>query len=169
MYYKITKGSETFNKIQDLIQQMERVNNLAREVVKEITGKEKNSFISGGELAGGIGGIHFYEKPDGWRDSGSKHYDEYYYPKKNKDNTDIIKKIQELPILKKDVLAEIIGFEEQFVEMHWYGLPSTSFDDENVIIEVNNSCEYSPNNDIIEITGSEYKAIYSQMKIKKGN
>lgn len=156
MKFKILKGTETFNKLSDFEKEIKRVNKIAIDLSKELGGDEKGTHLGYSfELAGGISGIKMPLKPEGWKDASKNHHN-YFYPKINKSNKDVLDKINALPILKYKDLNDIVGFSFQSHGMTWFNCPGIYWGKEYILMDVNDQCNFCPNEDMIEILGSEY-------------
>lgn len=164
MKYKIVKGTETFNKLLRLKEEIKRVNKEASDVVKKL-GAEKYC-KKNGKLVGGIGGIQFDSKPEGYKVIG-KEWQNFYYPKVS--NKKDLKLIENLPTIDYDALNSIIGFNgPQTIETNngifWINTVGLIWGDDYVLIDIDDECEFEPNKDTVEILGSEYITLKSKIK-----
>lgn len=154
MYYKLEKGNETFDKLDNVLNKMSKCNKEAMNLVEEL-GFERFG-VSRGVVAGGISCIQSDYKPEGYKSVGKNHQN-LIYPKAN--NKEVLEKINNLPIVKHEEYNETIGFKSQFTEnVFIYNFISKKVND-IYLIEVSNECEYKPTKDMVEITFTEYKKL----------
>lgn len=164
MKFKILKGTETFKKLDDFEKEIKRVNKCAIDLSKELGGDEKGTHLGHPHhLAGGIFGIKMPDKPDGWKDASKNHYN-FFFPKINKANKPILDKINSLPILKHKDLNDILSFEFQSSGFTWYNCPGVEWGKEYILLNVDDNCYFTPNEDMIEILGSEYIKLKDNVK-----
>lgn len=167
MKFKVSKGTETFKKLQQLMSKIEDVDAQAKKVVKKLGGKEYASAQR--SLAGGIAAIQFDEKPEGYKMVGEK-WQRLYYPKAT--NKKDLNLISDLPTIEYAELNDIVGFKGPQTTSHSLGLAWVSsvglaMGKTVAVIEVAEGCKYSPPKDILEIKDSEYQRI--KKKIEANN
>jgi len=161
MYFKVEKGTETFKKIDEMMDKFVDYNKQAHKFVEELGYDAFGTSHRG--VAGGISCINASEKPDGYKQVG-KPYQCLYYPKAN--NKKLLEQMAKLPILTYDEYNETIGFKEQFTGLahhRAFGLITT---DDMYLIEVDDDCEYEPKSDMVELLGSEYKKLVAEAEKK---
>lgn len=168
MKFKVHKGTETFDKLKELHDRMIFAGNAAKELVSQLGGKRYASSNRG--IYGGIDAIEFDVKPDGYKPVGKK-YQSLFYPKAS--NKEILKLINQLPIIKREELNIILNFKgPQAVTIddgiYWVNAPDVVFGDHFYLFNVVTSVEYNPPADAVEILESEYdklkKSIYNTRK-----
>lgn len=152
MYYKLEKGNETFEKLDNVWERMIECNKKAYALCKEL-GFTKMGRSNNG-VAGGISCFQADQKPEGFKTL--KGYN-LYFPKKN--NKEVLNKIDELPIIEHKEYNETIGFKSQFsTSFHHSSFGSKKVND-IYLIEVSEECKYTPTKDMVEITITEYKKL----------
>jgi len=155
MYFKVEKGTETYNKLRSVCDKITDCNNKALDLTKELgfnrCCKDRNG------VGGGISALESLSgKPEGYKVVGEKYQDLYYPKVKNKE---VVSKIESLPVVSYDEFNGTIGFSEQFTDMtfhHAFGLKDI---DESFLITISDECDYKPKSDMIEILASEYKEL----------
>ncbi len=162
MKYKILKGTDTFKKLKDLEVLMLDYDKQASTLSKELSGSEDGSWLGKGYscIAGGLSGIRMKEKPEGWRVT-TKNYPDFFTPKINKQNKEVLDRIDALPTLNYDDLNAIVGFDYQSSGMRWFNCPGVDWYDDYVLLNIDNACRFIPNGDMIEILESEYITLKS--------
>lgn len=167
MKFKVLKGTDTFQKLEELRLKIKEVNNQAFNVVRELGSTrycKKN-----GVLAGGISAIEFTSKPEGYINMG-KSWQSLYFPKaKNKKDLELISK---LPTIDYSELNTIVNFEGNQVVETDAGLAFIKtigliFGENEMLIDIEDGCKYCPPKDIIEILSSEYFALKEAHEAKK--
>jgi DNA-directed RNA polymerase subunit N (RpoN/RPB10) len=169
MKFKISKGTETFNKLVELKEKVITVNEAARAVVNEL-GASKYCHRSH-HLAGGISALVFDKKPEGYKEVGEK-YQNFFYPKVA--NKAALEKIESLTLVEFDDLNKIVGFKApqtvssergimwiSTVGLTWaeHGIP-----EEDMVMDIENGCKYTPPADVVEILESEYEKLRTKLK-----
>jgi hypothetical protein len=166
MKYKVIKNTETYNRLVDLEKKIIDANLQTKNVVELVSGlrycANQNS------LAGGISAIEFKTKPDGFKSVGNK-YQSLYYPKAS--NKKVCDLINNLPKIKYDELNTIVDFKAPQTistenSLCWVSTVGIIFHKENILINVNNGCDYTPLSDMIEIVESEYENLKNNGKVK---
>lgn len=160
MYFRIPKGTETFNKLQALHQLIEKARASARKLVKTFGGTgeycgEQQS------IGGGIAGVEFKEKPEGWKMVGEK-YQKLFMPKA--DQKELWKKIKALPVIEYDELNKIVGFDGPQTAIDsrgiaWINSVGMVWGTQYMLMEVAKGCKFKPNKDMTEIVESEYQKL----------
>jgi hypothetical protein len=156
MKYKISKESDLYFNLRALEVKIKAANYLAYDVVKEF-GAEKFA-LNPHSFAGGIGGIVFDRKPEGWKRVG-KDWQDLYYPKAS--NKMDLEKIKGLPLVTEKEYNDITGFVGmQTISsgqgFYLIGSPGIYFGDEEILLDVNSQCTFTPKEGMIEILESEY-------------
>ena len=161
MKYKISKGTNTYSQLADLFERIKECKITAQSLAAEMSDiedkKDVTSLSSGFRLSGGLSGVSMKKKPDGYRPV--KGYYGYYFPKQCKANKEILDRIAALPSVGVNELNSIVGFEEQSHGLTWYTRPAVNLRDEYALIKISENCEFTPNEDMIEILDSEYKIL----------
>jgi len=159
-YYKILKGTDLFNKLNDFKKRGDVAREAANKLAKEL-GSNEDAYTTGGDI-GGIDALHFDEKPQGWRSVGNK-WQSLYYPKA--DQKELHEKINALPIVKREELNEIVGFSGmQIADMAIIKSVGMAWHKDYCVMEVAAGCRYTPPKDAIEILHSEYDKLKSKCK-----
>lgn len=151
MYYKVIKGTETFEKLEKVWAEMKKCNEEAVKLAEEL-GFTKLAFSKKG-VAGGIFGLASDEIPDGYKRIGPVTYG-CVFPKKN--NKEAIFKIESLPIVTHTEYNDVIGFKEGFTDTHYSRHYGSRKEGDVFLIEVSNGIDYTPKEDMTEITFTEY-------------
>lgn len=166
MKFKINKGTNTFTALIDIHKKIVKSEKAARRLTKELGGI--NHATAGRDYAGGIDAIKFDEKPDGWKQVGDS-FQKLYYPKSNKANGHIHKKICDLPIVTFDEVNKVVGFNGpqtvsndrglawvKTVGLYWY--PTY------ILMEISEGAKFTPNKDMVELTVSEFLKLNKRHK-----
>lgn len=160
MYYKLEKGNPTFKKLDAIWDKIQECNIKSADLVKELGFKE--FAVSRRHVAGGISAIYSKEKIEGFKRVGKPH--QYLiYPRAN--NKDVISKIEALPTVSYHEYNETIGFKEQFQRLNYLKRFGTKKVNDLYLIEVSTNADYTPTDDMVEITFTEYKRL-SELKNK---
>lgn len=165
MKFKIAKTTETFKKLAEFKKQVESVNTQAGKLSKELggTGRYCKKIH---RLAGGVSGIEFKQKPEGFKVVGEP-YQNLYYPKVT--NKTACKQIEALPTLEYNALNSIIGFKSpQTVSADrgivWINAPSVIWGKNEMLLDIESGCKYTPpSKDIVEILESEYEKLKNKI------
>lgn len=162
MKFVIKKGSETFDKLSALQDEMHKVHQKTAAFVEK---HGATRWMSTGSLAGGFRGIRLENKPADWKEV---HYG-YYFPKKIKKNQEVLDKIYALPTLDNSAINSIIGFGGFQItnSMRVIHKPGFCFGTDYHLIEFPEDAEYTPNDDMEEITVSEYKRLEKEILEKE--
>lgn len=161
MKYIISKGTETFNKLTALHQRMQDCEEAAYQLQKELGGTSRMVYRT---VAGGMHGVALPGKPEGWRYATNDNYDGFFYPKKIKANKELIERIKNLPVVEHKDVNEVVGFEFQSSGLKWFNRPAVAWGKEYCLIEVDDECYFTPNKDMVEILGSEYKMLMDRLE-----
>jgi hypothetical protein len=154
MYFKIEPGNATYEKVKQTLAKCILYNQKAKSLAKEL-GFEKFG-ISKHHRAGGISCFESNTKPEGFVTVGKK-WQNLFYPKSK--NKEVIEKIKELPVMSFEEFGDAIGFKPQFKGLNYhraYGLKQV---DDFFLIEIDDNCDYTPVDGMIEILASEYKSL----------
>lgn len=160
MKFKIVEGTATYDKLLDLRKRMDEANKLAGDLCDELGGTPNRvRLVPSGSIGGGIAGIPMAEgKPDGWKLVASG-YGNMCLPKMTKENKPILDKIASLPIISYEELNSIVGFEEQCQGFVWFAKPGVTWVEKCVLLDVDDRCDFKPNEDMIEILTSEFYSL----------
>jgi len=159
MYYKLKKGSPTYDALKEVWEKMHKYNKKAFKLVEELGFKKFGINREG--VAGGISCFQSSEKPEGYKSIGNSG-DNLIFPKKN--NKEVLEKIDALPIVSKKEFNDTIGFKEQFSDRMYHSSFGCKRVDDVFLIEVSNECDYTPTEGMIEITFTEYKELSNERK-----
>lgn len=156
MYIKIKKGTDTFNKLSELDSKINKARDKAKEVTKQLGAIKSYNTNWGPYLAGSIEALEFEEEPDTtkFRKVG-KSWQRLWYPKSS--NKAAFKLLHTLTPVKDNELNDIVGFGGlQMVGNAIYERVGVEFRKEYHLIEVGKGCKFNLNDDMEEITESEY-------------
>jgi len=154
MYFKTEKGSETFDKLDNVWRKINDFDKQANDLVIEL-GYTKYGRSNIG-IGGGISCIYSKTKPEGFKTVG-KIYQNLIYPKAS--NKKLLKRFKELPIVSLDEYNDAIGFKPQFKGLTHYKNYGSKRVGELFIVEVPDNCNFQPPLGMVEILNSEYKAL----------
>ncbi len=154
MKFKVVKGTDTFSKLEAINKKNKECNKEALTLV-ESWGLEKFGIDSYG-VAGGISCVKADEKPKGFKQVGKKNQG-LYYPKAN--NKELINQIKALTVVSTNEFNECIGFESQFRGLSHYRYFGMITRSDYFLIDIDNECDYTPREDMLEILESEYKSL----------
>lgn len=153
MYFKIEHGTELFKEFESLNERRHKAHDAAFKLQKSLGGLGYTRPY--GSLGGGINAIKFEDKPDGFKSINKSM--SLYSPKKS--NKEMIKRIENLPIVTEDELNSMLGFEPQFSGKYYHNLPGFIECEKYILVDVSDLCKYTPKSDMIEILSSEYKEL----------
>lgn len=161
MKFKINKGTELFEKFQQLKQDINEVDQKATELVKSIG--HSNHCRAPHYLAGGIGAIEIkgmsLKDRKGWVRV-TKQDINLWMPRNNKENAELIGKIKALPKLDYAALNDLIGFKAGATNsLGWATHPGVIWRDEYILIEMTDGQIYEPCEGMEEILTSEYQRL----------
>jgi len=156
MYYKVKSKTETFEEFDFLFKRIKKVNNIALALAKKL-GFSK--IATSRNLAGGINAFYSVKKPDGYRQVG-KDYQCLYFPKVAH-NKELLKKIEDLPIIKKSELNKIIDFKETFTGKHFISSFGIAKRNNHFLLDIDKECDFTVNKDMTEILESEYNELFT--------
>lgn len=154
MKYRINKGTETYAKLDALYKRMQVARKAAYAFVKSVGATQ---FASASHvLEGGVGGVVFDKKPEGWTMVG-KPWQNLYFPKVKQ--KELLDKIRALPLIANEDLNAIVGFkdhglvvDEDSGSFSSIRRPGVQWVKDCVLVDVPNKCKYTPPNaDIVEI------------------
>lgn len=156
MYFKTLKTSETGKKIASVLKRKTEAENEAEKLVAEIGAtKHADGYWA---VFGGISRVDFEEDPDSklW-----KREHDGWLPKRNtKKGKEIYNKIKALPVVNRFEVNEAVGFKGgpfkciglNWLHEYYYGFA------------VGDDWDFTPPEDCIEITVTEYKAMHPSVK-----
>lgn len=153
-FYKINKGTATFEAVDAMIKRIREAQSAADELSKEL-GCEKNQVLTYSHyVAGGIVGFKLEQQPDGWKKVHSKSHYGFYFPKASvKANKQLLKRIDELPSIQRRDLSDLVGYKSIM------GAPGIKQTEDSILVEMTSGGwgdKAEPTADMIEILGSEY-------------
>jgi len=160
MHFKIEEGCELFDKFSELREEMIKCHNASIDFIKENIGNDHPfvpDYVKG--LAGGIIAVQFDEKPRGWVVWKNDHHPDMYKPHKSmKEVVDIREGIENLPLVEKSAVNELLGLEEEYGNKVLFH-PAFGFRDDMVYVSLPDYVtpdKYKPIEGMVEITHSEY-------------
>lgn len=166
MKFRVKKESEEYNELNKLFGRIKEVREETSKLADELGFKKYANHPY--YLAGGIGAVHFDEKPEGWKMVGNP-WQNLYYPKKIKANKELLERIESLPTVPRDSFKSILNFKSIF------GCPGFELHDDEIIITaqeewiltgVSFDRPWEPPTGLEEITTSEYLKIKSKAENK---
>lgn len=166
MKFKILKGTETFEKLTALAEEIKRVEIAADDLVRSVGGKThcRSNFY----LAGGVAAVVFDKQPEGWKKVGD---DGHYMPKVK--NKELSERFKALPTLSLQLIQDITGYpsgeigENKDGQLVRFGVPGIAWNDEYVLFNASSTAPWTPPNaDFIEILESEYIRLSEERKVK---
>jgi hypothetical protein len=157
MKFKILKGTVLFEKFIALINEINRCDDAALALMKELGGIH----IRGehGNLGGGIGSIKMPEKPKDW---GNSYVDGEYMPIKNrKANKEVLEKLAALPIVKDHALNSLINYNWKDHEGRRLNFtPEVNWRKDHILIAIGEQYpRYKAVEDMVEITTTEFNTL----------
>lgn len=169
MKFKVIPGNELFDKFQKIRKDWTSANEAAGEWIEKNFGEDIKWAGKLGVLGGGIGGINFDKKPDGFCHVGKKWHMLFMPYARNKK---MWKEIDSLPVVEMSVLKDLLkygnysGASEGGLFFSTY--PGILIKDDVVLIDVIESItEYTPVPNMIEILISEYNQLSKPEKSAK--
>ena len=159
MKFKVSKGTNLYEKFMVLGAKISLVNNESRELVESLGAKK---FCKKQNIAyGGIGAIQFEEKPRGWKMVGEQGQN-LYYPKATEKELNI--KFNALPTISFDEINEMVKFHAPQTicsdrGLQWISCFGLFWGDDCILIDISEGAKYEPIEDVIEILESEYKTL----------
>jgi hypothetical protein len=164
MKFIVRKGTETFDKLKNLVGVMQYCHEKAFDLIKELGYESWCAPRDFNSMAGGICGFIADKQPEGWR----KLDKDIYFPIRNrKANKELLERIENLPQVKSESLNEILHFSPQIVEHLYISRPAFIPSQDYFLISINEKADYEPLPDMEEITFSEYKRLTEQLKEKE--
>lgn len=168
MKYKIEKGTPLFTKLDNLGEQIRKVNKQACDLVKEMGFSNfhpKGNFI----LAGGISAVHADKKPKDYAFAYGSSEPNAFFPRKIKTNKELLAKINALPTIDASALNDLVNFDPftdssditptggRRISFH----PGIAWKKKYILIDIANYYEdsYKPAKHMIEITTAEFKKL----------
>lgn len=158
-YYKIPEGTDTFQKVKEMFNQIKESNKSAVALAVELRAKDGRILGNTFYAAGQISAFDMPEKPDGWKEIKSRNvYGNWCFPKSGKGNKDLLKKIYDIPTIRRSEIDCLVGYEDVF------GGPGIFDAGDCFLVEM---ADGNPKSDMIEIKGSEFLAIKENYKEKQ--
>lgn len=180
MKFAIKKGSSTYDKMEEILQRMQKCNKqaleLAEQIYLEVVGEKPDepgvSIVRSRSAAGGIRAIEFKEKPKGWVNAETPNYRDLFKPSaKNKAMWERINALEE--VSRKEV-AKIVGYESPQTytrngQMIWSECCGIEFLLEQgvILVECDDEARITPVEGMEEILSSEYQRCIEQSKKEK--
>ena len=164
MKFKINKGTETFQKLSDIKKRMEACNDTASLFVNTIPGAKDEFTIADDCVAGGVSGIEFKEKPDGWRLAFPGQSQRLFFPKAEKRNKKLLAAISELPKIRREEVNVIVGFEPHFAGITFFKSVGVHWGKKFILLKTGDGANYKPPKDVGEILESEYNKLSKQLE-----
>ncbi len=163
MKFKVLKGTETFSKLDALKDKVISVRMAAIKAVESLGSTRHCKRAS--VLAGGVAALHFEEKPEGYKIIDAQR--KLYFPKASKKKD--YEMLWNLPTVTYSELNDIIGFKggqvvERDDKSYWISTVGWNWGKEEMLIETESGCKYTPNSDMIEILESEWYALEEKHK-----
>lgn len=151
-YFKVLKGSDTFNNIQNLFARINKTNKEIAGFAESLGAIEGGTMTSGFHAAGGVIGFLMETQPENWKKAPTKYHRGYYFPKAGAKNKELHEKIHALPKISRSEYNTVINMPV----MHFS--PGLALYDDYILIQVPLKWvgTYEPFPDMIEITVSEY-------------
>lgn len=175
MKFKILKGTKTFDALTKLKADIIRAEEAAMTLCKELGGV--NSCRPKGSIGGGIEGIDFgvKEKPiepckRGWegpeikKRGWIKHDPDlpFRQPKVIPQNLDIIKRMNDLPVVYVSRFNSIIPLECRLDDMTHWNLSTIIFAKDLILLDIAEWAKRETNTDLIEILTEEYNDLVTK-------
>jgi hypothetical protein len=173
MKFKILKGTDTFKKLQLLLDEIKKANQAAKELAEELGCSHFSNSAGHYILAGGLFRFAFKTPPGkDWRKSYITGGQQTYQPAVTKNTIELRERISALPLVYTEHLNKIIGYEEQDIPASgrtiWSTHPTIHPKDNLFLLSMHENSRYTPPTpDIIEITMSEYKTLLADEKDKE--
>lgn len=153
MKYKILKGTETFKQLWVLRKKMSEVDKASHKILKRFGADQYRSAFD--VIAGGLSCLMLKECPKGWKSVNGG-----YFPKRNvKANAELLAEIDALPVIKKNDLNSLVGFEPQFIGNKYSYCVGMIWRKKYCLMEMNEGAKFKPNADMKEITVSEFNKL----------
>lgn len=153
MKFKVLKGTELFNKLSALDEEVNRCVRASQNLVESLGYKQfRPAYWT---INGGISSIIIPGgKPAGWKNA-HKDYTGEYMPAKNKGNKELLDKIAALPVVTYGSLNSLVGLDTP------WGHPGFSVYDDYALINFSEKQikSLTSTSDMIEITHSEWVAL----------
>ncbi len=160
MYWKIPKNTPLFAAVMAVKKRMDECTAAADALASELNAQEV--YQSNYYLAGGIAGLRFSSKPEGWKQVGS-HYG-VYLPKAAL--KDLCARIAALPKVQIKEMATVLQYKThtRFYNGGFYRsrLPDISFLPSVVLMKTRGRAPYTGIPGMIEMLGSEYDTLHKK-------
>lgn len=166
MYFKILKGTESFDKLNEIFKRAKECRQAASKFATRYN--EKGKYLDTGDsdiLGGGLSFV-FSETPiEGWvKDT---KYKDAYRPRKSKANVEVIAEIKALPIVLRSEVNDVVKFEGGFIGNHYYYGCGVNYNlnKDFILISIPERLkDYKPTKDMIEILTSEFNKLEEELK-----
>lgn len=152
-YYKAIAGTPTFEKAKDWHENYTYLDNKVWEIIESLPYSiPENQAIMADRTGTHVIGIQLNEKPEGWKQVGSKE-ENFYYPKAS--NKKEIELLESINLPTRSELFKLFGYDNTY-----WGQPGYSFGDDVIgIIYHEDKTLYKVPSDLIEITRTEFENI----------
>lgn len=154
MYFKIAKGTKTFNELTKTFGEIEAAHNAAAKLCRELGGIDywpgKNCWIGGiGKIDFGLNKDGVERRKKGWikEDPESSFRTPLLIP----ENQHMFEKIKVLPVVAPDVFKEICGIHSVHLRI--------KASDMEIIVDADGMNELEKNQDLVEILSTDYRVI----------
>ncbi len=159
MYFKVLHGTDTEVKLRELKVRIDKCDDAALALAKELGGDQIGTSNHSDCLAGEIEAIHFKEAPpkELWRKVGES-YQMFFMPKVK--NKSALGKIAALDKVRDSELNDLVGFPKglQVVGLSIIRRVGVSFG-KTILIESSAGIKMKPPADMVEILESEYEKL----------
>lgn len=152
-FYKIAIGTETYNRIDALIQRIEEAYQVSHQLAVDLGSPDGFILQDSTYVAGGVMAIKMETQPAGWKKVLPKRFPGYFFPKAIKANYEVLRKIRTLPAVARIELSRLVGFHSNLAA------PGLRAGDDVYLVMMPDGfadVNLEPTHDMIEITGFEY-------------
>lgn len=167
MRFKVLKGTQLFDELVALSNELSRCRKEALKIMKEVGG----TYIRGCNMVvgGGISAIALPEKPDGWRNAYTDMKGEYMPRNDRASGKALADKIKVLPVVEYEVFKKLIKYDYHDHDTNRISFcPAVTWRPTYILIAISEQYpRYKPVKDMIEITTSEYNKLAEEKKKKK--
>lgn len=160
MYFKVPKGTETFDKLTQLRLKIIDANSKAKKLIKELGGNADRIYNKYRNIGGGIAAIYFADKPEGWKQVGENHQS-IFMPKANMKK--VWDKINALPVVEHEELNKIVGWPDSLQvgtggnALTVYYSPGISWHKDYCLLTIPGHVKIKIPEGVIELLESEYE------------
>lgn len=155
MYFKVKNSTKLFKQLNAVKERIIEANEAARLLVIELVGHDDYYRKSFPYIGGGISAIVCKERPKDWQSMAAKFgKPSIYMPKNHSKGKEIWDKINALPLVKTDEVYDLLNYPKGTLIT-----PGVRFANDVVIIQIDESIEYTPVKGMTEIVASEFKKL----------